>query len=269
MSKDLEKVVEIAKGAGAILLDFYDRDYSTQEKDNNTPVTEADFAAEKYIKEELNKSFSYPILSEETVDNMDRLKSEYLWIVDPMDGTKDFISKSGEFTVVVGLARKSESILGVVYNPFSKQLFFAEKGGGAFFQERDGEIKPAHVSGTIDFSKATFLVSRSGLTSTRTVEILEELGVKDSVPVGSFAYKVGLIAIGKFDTYFSFGSLASEWDTCAPDIIIREAGGEMTDLYGDPLLYNQENVKREKGMVITNGALHQDLLSSLKPYIKA
>lgn len=261
-SNELKIVIEIIKEAGAILLHYYDKELTVSLKDNNTPVSEADIAADKFILKKLREHFSYPILSEESVDDKNRLGQEFVWIVDPLDGTKDFIEKTGEFTVVIGLVQNNLPLLGVVYRPTTKELWYAEKGQGAF-REVNGVKKRIMVSGIKSISEAKFAVSN--LDSQNPDFFMDKIGARNRTKVGSAALKICKIAQGEYDAFFVLKSRMSEWDDCAPGIILAEAGGALSDAFGNPLLYNQENVSRSKGTVANNGILHQELIEKIHP----
>ncbi|TSD02986.1 MAG: inositol monophosphatase [Parcubacteria group bacterium Athens0714_16] len=257
ISKELQIVIDIIKKAGDILLEYYKKDYPVFEKDNKTPVTEADFSSEKFICEELRKNFDYPILSEETVNDKNRLQSEFVWIVDPLDGTKDFISGSGEFTVVIGLSRKQTPFLGAVYRPTTKELYFAETGNGAYLQKYNNEPIRLSVSNVNIFTESKIVSSHF---NDEFEKVIEQINPKSKTRVGSVALKACLIAEGKFDAYFYFGSRMSEWDTCASEVIVKEAGGNISDLFGKQRLYNQSDTVRRNGVIISNGLLHDKLI---------
>ena len=133
-SNELKIAIEIAKEAGELLLQYYDTELSIETKENNTPVSNADLATNDFILKKLREHFPYSILSEESVDDNNRLGKEFVWLVDPLDGTKDFIEKTGEFTVVIGLVQNNQLIMGVVYRPTTKELYYAQKGKGAFME---------------------------------------------------------------------------------------------------------------------------------------
>lgn len=263
-SDELKIAVEIAKEAGDVLLQYYNKELVVSSKENNTPVTDADIAVDHLIIKRLKENFSYSILTEESADDKNRLVSEFVWIVDPLDGTKDFIDKNGEFTVAIGLVRNSEVILGVVYRPTTKELYFAEKGKGAY-KEVNGEEKRIMVSGVKSISEAKFLVSKS---DARNYDFMDKIGAINRTRVGSSALRICKVAEGEYDGYFVLRSRVFEWDDCAPKIILTEAGGILTNVFGDSLLYNQEDVSRIKGIMANNGLLHKELIEKIQPFAK-
>jgi len=262
-SKELETAISAAKQAGAVLLDYYNKNYSVFDKENNTPVTDADFASEKIICNILSKKFDYPILSEESVDDKKRLNSEFVWIVDPLDGTKDFIKKTSEFTIAIALAQNGVSVIGAVYRPLTSELYFAEKDKGAYLQKGNDSPEKLHVSNKIELIQSSFIMSEPKQLN---IEAMDSLGIKNRTRVGSLVLKGCLIAQGKFDALFSFSFNTSEWDTCAFDVILREAGGIISDAFGDPIIYNKKEVGTKRCIVISNGLLHQEIIKKLSPF---
>lgn len=262
-SEEMRVAIQAAKKAGDVLLSFYSREYSVAEKENKTPVTEADLASQKIIRETLLKDFDYPILSEEAVDDTRRLDSEYVWVVDPLDGTANFIEKTGEFTVVIALCRNNIPVLGVVYRPTTQELYFAERGYGAYLEEKDKEPKKINVSRQQEFAQLRLTISNH--PKPLDLQVIERANIKNITRVGSLALKGCLIAEGKHDAYFSFDLNweNSEWDTCAVSLIVEEAGGTVTNIFGEPLVFNQLDVRSKKGIVIDNGSLHVDLILHL------
>lgn len=261
-SDELKIAIEIVKEAGAILLQYYDKELIVSLKDNNTPVSDADIAADDLIIKRLKENFTYPILSEESVDDKNRLGKEFVWIVDPLDGTKDFIQKTGEFTVVIGLVQNDQPIMGVVYRPTTKELYYAEKNKGAFI-EVDGNEKRIVVSKSESISSARFTVSKSDFSNS---DFMDKIGATNRTRVGSAALKICKVAQGEYDAFFVLKSKMSEWDDCAPGIILSEAGGILSNVFGGLLLYNQENVLRTKGTMANNGILHKELIKKIYPF---
>jgi 3'-phosphoadenosine 5'-phosphosulfate (PAPS) 3'-phosphatase len=137
MKTELEMAKELALGAGAILLEHYSQTTSVEWKGKNDPVTAADRAASKFVVGELRKHFPLDgVLCEEEKDDLQRLSRPRVWVIDPMDGTKEFIARNGEFSVMIGLAVNGEAMLGVVYQPTERKLYYAAANGGAYLMER-------------------------------------------------------------------------------------------------------------------------------------
>ena len=256
MDKELKISKTLALEAGKKILEFYDKEIKVTNKIDNSPVTQADLAANEIIRDGLIKEFpDYGLLTEEDEDNPERLTKERVWIVDPLDGTKEFISKNGEFTVNIALVERGEPIIGVIYIPAKDELFFAVKDKGSFF-EKDRQITKLHVSQRNDIQDMTLIRSRSHATE-KELALTQKYDFAKIVSAGS-ALKGCLVAKGDADVYFRFGS-TNEWDICAMDCIIREAKGLMTDLDGNLLKYNKPHTIME-GFLVSNNTIHRRLL---------
>ncbi len=272
LEKKLETAVEIAKLAGEVIMEFYALEVIAEEKygvDNFTePVTIADRTASKIIVERLSEEFpADAILSEEEKDDRKkRLASEDVWIIDPLDGTRGFINQDGDFAVQIGLAERGEAVLGVVFLPFRKKLFYASRNNGAFLIENSGMPKRLTVSDETDFTKMKLAASRNH-RSPKMKRIVEEFKFKDEINRGSVGLKVGLIAEQIADLYIHLSPRTKFWDTCAPQIILEEAGGKLTDLFGLPFRYDLLDVQNHNGVLASNGAAHDETVKLLKPIL--
>jgi 3'(2'), 5'-bisphosphate nucleotidase len=261
MDEELAFAIEVARDAGKILMRYYRGDYRTDWKGENDPVTSADREVNEFILERLRREFpDYGFLAEESSDNRDRLEKDRVWIVDPLDGTRDFIDRVPQFAAMIGLAVDGRPVLGVVNQVAAGKLFYGKVGEGAWLEFK-GDRQPLHVSNNRDLFKAAITVSRSH-RSPLTEEIEEKLGVAREVVSGSVGVKIGLIATRQVDIYVhpSLGIGIKEWDTCGPEAILVAAGGMMSDCWGEPLLYNQPNVYHMKGVVATNKVLHDEVI---------
>jgi 3'(2'), 5'-bisphosphate nucleotidase len=259
MEKELEAARELAREAGRILLEFYAKDTKVQWKGRDDPVTAADQAANEMLAYELGRRFpGDAVLSEELPDDLSRLKRDRVWAVDPMDGTKQFIERIGEFAVMIGLAIEGEAKLGVVYNPSSDRMYYAAPGAGAFVEEK-WSTKRLRVAPVSDPSQIVMAMSRSH-PSRKVYGISEKLGVSQYVQHGSVGLKFGLIAEGRAHLYINTTSRTSPWDTCAPEAILREAGGLVTDCNGEALRYNRPEIRNLHGIVASNGTIHDRAL---------
>ncbi|MCK5688763.1 3'(2'),5'-bisphosphate nucleotidase CysQ [Myxococcota bacterium] len=264
-SKELETARELAHRAGQAIMDYYDRDFAIDYKDsaNSDPVTEADKHANEIIVTGLRKAFPDDgILAEESPPNESRWTKERLWCVDPLDGTREFIDHNGMFVVMIGLAIKGEARFGVVYQPTENRLFWGT-GTSAFIEDKDG-TRPLQLSSKENTEESTMVVSRSHRSSSVT-EVADRLGVKNEKPMGSVGLKVAAIASGEAEIYLSMSNRTHEWDACAPEAIIRAAGGLMTDTLGQPLRYNKKTTETPRGMLATSGPLHQACVGALQP----
>lgn len=245
---------EAALKAGEVIEKYFHQAVAVRHKSKDQPVTIADYEANEIIHQLV--SYSFPKdgwLSEETKDNNSRLGCNRVWIVDPLDGTKEFINSIPEFAVSIALVSKGRPVVGVVYNPITKEFFSAQAGKGAFLNKT-----PIHVSSKDDLLQAKILASRS--------EFLRDEwkpfeGAFHVVPAGGMAYKMALVSCGKCDGSFSLQP-KSEWDICAGHLIVEEAGGMVTQLDGASFVYNQKIV-RVKGIVHSNGFLHSQILKKI------
>jgi 3'(2'), 5'-bisphosphate nucleotidase len=227
-------------------------------KDPTEPVTEADRAVNAYLVKQIGQAFPDDgVLAEESKDDPARLTKRRVWIVDPLDGTMEFIAHNGEFCIMIGLAVEGEAVAGVVYQPIDDKLYAAVKGAGAFVEEF-GDRTPLRVSRATDIRRFRLVVSRSHRPAILD-SLIAALGVQRERSIGSVGLKIGLIARGQADVYVHPNPGTREWDTCAPEIIVREAGGMMTDCWNRPLRYNQSDVYRRFGLLASNGVRHAQL----------
>ena len=271
LEKELETAVALARQAGEVIMTFYGADVRVSEKiaDDNfaEPVTEADHAANKIIVEGLAAEFPHDgILSEETPDDKERLKKHRVWIIDPLDGTKGFINHDGDFAVQIGLAEKGVPILGVVYLPHENIMYRAVEGRGAWMIAPEKGPKRLKVSDKTDLGKMNLAVSRDH-RSQRMSQVFEQLGLKSETQRGSVGLKVGLITQQICDLYLHLSPRTKFWDTCAPQILLEEAGGKLTDLFGFPIRYDLAEVRNLNGVAATNGAAHNQVVDKLKPLL--
>jgi myo-inositol-1(or 4)-monophosphatase len=253
-TRELTVAVEAARAAGAIVRRWYEGDYTVRQKDNDSPVTEADVEANACIQGRLRQAFPDDgWLSEETRDSDDRLQRVRVWIVDPLDGTKEFVNHIPEFCVCIGLVDNGVPVVGVSYNPVRDELIAGARGAGVTLNGA-----PAHVSQVQALTAARFLASRSEAARGEWEEFEAELQVERT---GSVAYKLALIAAGRGDATFSL-TPKNEWDICAGAALITAAGGRMTDRYGQELRFNQRHT-RLPGLIASNGHLHAAILELL------
>ncbi|MEP6718951.1 MAG: 3'(2'),5'-bisphosphate nucleotidase CysQ [bacterium] len=267
---EMRIALELAREAGAAILDLYEGPLEIEQKsgaDDREPVTQADRIANEIIVERLAREFPDDgILAEESVDTERRLGKVRVWMIDPLDGTTGFIDGNGDFAVQIGLAEKGECVLGVVYQPLTGVLYRAVRGGGAWIERREAEPERASVSNHLDLATMRLAASRSH-RSPRMDKVVQRFGVKQEVRRGSVGIKVGLILEQQCDLYVHLSPRTKQWDTCAPEIILHEAGGELTDLFGRPLRYNSPEVQNRNGIIASNGAAHQKIIAALGPLL--
>ncbi|HMV47144.1 MAG TPA: 3'(2'),5'-bisphosphate nucleotidase CysQ [Blastocatellia bacterium] len=263
MEKELEVARRLAREAGTILMEFYRDGAEVQWKGHDDPVTAADHAANEMLVRELHKHFPQDaILSEELPDDRARLSYDRVWMVDPMDGTKQFIERLDEFAVMIGLAIAGEPKLGVVYNPATDKMYYAAPGMGAFLEEK-WTTKRLRVAAETDSAKLVAAMSRSHHSPT-VDSIRARLGSTEMIRSGSVGLKMGLIAEGHAHIYIHTGARTNQWDTCGPEAILREAGGEVTDNLGEPLGYNTSEIRNQRGIIATCGAVHEEVVAATK-----
>ena len=269
--RELRVAVELARQAGAAILDFYDGPLTIEQKSasgDREPVTQADKAANEIIVGRLQEEFPDDgILAEESIDTSRRLSKRRVWMVDPLDGTNGFIDGNGDFAVQIGLAENGKPVLGVVYQPLTDVLYRAVIGGGTWIERHEFEVERVQVSDNSDVSSMRLAASRSH-RSPRMDSVVQAFGFKEEVQRGSVGIKVGLIIERQCDLYIHLSPRTKHWDTCAPEIILTEAGGSLTDLFGYDLIYNTENIQNLNGVVASNAVAHQTIIDSLAPLLR-
>ncbi len=237
----LSQVVALSAEAGQAIMEIYDGpDFQVTHKEDKSPLTAADLASHSAIVRGLQDlTPEWPVLSEESECTPYEIRRRWpiFWLVDPLDGTKEFLKRNGEFTVNIALIEDQRPILGVVYAPASGGTYFAARGVGAFKQE-SGQAVPIRVQrGTGDATRV--IVSRTHGTD-ETELFTKQYGVCEFVPMGS-SLKFCLVAEGVADVYPRSGP-TMEWDTAAAHCILAEAGGAVTSAGGDPLIYNKPSL---------------------------
>ena len=268
--RELHVALELAREAGAVILDLYEGPLVVEQKSpshNNEPVTQADKLANELIVRRLTAEFPDDgILAEESVDTARRLDKARVWMIDPLDGTSGFIDGNGDFAVQIGLSINGESVMGVVYQPLTGVLYRAVRGGGAWVERPQFEPARAKVSDHGELRNMRLAASRSH-RSRRMDKVVRAFGLKEEVNRGSVGIKVGLIVEQQCDLYVHLSPQTKQWDTCAPEIILSEAGGRLTDLFGKPLSYNRSDLNNRNGIVASNGVAHARIIQSLAPLL--
>ena len=262
MSTELDTAAALAREAAGAALAFYG-DATAEIKDGGSPVTEADRAANRVIVAGIREAFpDDAILSEESRDDRSRLDARRVWIVDPLDGTKEFLAQNGEFSIMIGLVVDGEPVLGVVYRPDGDVLYRAAAGEGAFAEDggRTRKLAPPDV----DMDALRMVGSRSH-GDPLIDRMRDALGVTDVKPSGSVGLKCALIAEGLRDVYVHPVPYLKEWDTCAPEVILREAGGTVTDCLGTRLRYNKEDTRQPHGILATAPGVHGRVQDIIEP----
>ncbi len=256
---------QVGWGAGEILLKAEHGDLAIQDVAGE-PVTIADTAANTYILEQLQtqlQDYPFAYLTEETFKtqpDQSRLAADSVWVIDPLDGTRDFIQKNGEYAVHIALVQAHRPVLAVVVRPAVGRLYFAVVGQGAFVEEKSGAIAPLQVSQRDQLADLIVVTSRSHRND-RFNHLMQQFPCQRQKPVGSLGGKFAAIADQVADVYVSLSgkSAPKDWDLAAPELILTEAGGQLTHFDGTSLLYNQPDVTQWGGLLASNGRRHQDL----------
>ena len=245
-----------ARNAGKILIKHLNVDDKNIEyKSEDSPVTIADHEADKYLSDFIGGEFPHDgWLSEETVDTEERLEKKRTWIVDPLDGTKEYIKKLPEFSISIALVQNNIPVVGVIYNPISEEMFYAERNKGAFLNGM--KIK---ISDKQDIKNASLVVSRSEYGNNLWNNYKSSFSSIKSI--GSIAYKLGLAAANVYDITATVAP-KNEWDICAGDCIVSEAGGTMKTINGENINYNQKKTLVTDPIIATNFKLF-DMVSDL------
>ena len=242
MDNDLKLAINASLKAGEIIMQYYCDDYEIKEKGYHNPVTTADNKADSYLKSTLMSARpQYGWLSEETVDSKDRLNKERVWIVDPLDGTKEFIEGVPQFVVSIALVEKGIPIIGVLHNPVTKETFHAAKGEGAYLDENRYRC-------SIKDSTTDMVILNSRSETRRGLWEPYKKHFKELQPIGSVAYKMGLTAVGKADIFATLRP-KNEWDICAGTCLINEAGGKVINLNGKEITFNNQKTLIEPGLI--------------------
>jgi 3'(2'), 5'-bisphosphate nucleotidase len=240
----LEAVATIAAEAGQRILDIYNRPFDVEHKDDGSPLTAADRAAHEVIVARLRAlTPELPVLSEESakIDYRERARWRRFWLVDPLDGTREFVKRNGEFTVNIALVDDGAPVLGVVYVPVTGVAYLGQRGRGAW-KVQQGARAPIRTR-PYRGGRATVVASRShrGEAVDRYLARLEAReGAYETASLGS-SLKLCLVAEGAADIYPRLGP-TSEWDTAAAQCVVEAAGGQVTDLQGMPLVYNKPDI---------------------------
>lgn len=249
-SKELDVALKATRLAHKIILDIYhSNDFKTEIKEDNSPVTQADLKANEIICKTLLVNFKdYGLLSEELSDNLDRLNKEYVWVVDPIDGTKDFIAKTDEFTVNIGLIYDHEVILGVIGVPAKNEIYYAVKNEGAYLLKDNQTIR---LFTSKDDDNLIQMHSRFHFSNNEKEYFEKHEEIKELNEAGS-AYKACLIASGKAHVYLKNSKGTKEWDVAPSSILVKEAGGFFGLPNGEIMKFNRENVYNDEGFIILN-----------------
>ena len=248
--EQLEAAIEAGVKAIKGILEIYNSDFSVEIKDDNSPVTLADKNADKVIREYLHEKYpTYAFLTEESTDDVSRLDNDFVWIVDPVDGTKDFVAKDGGFTTNIALAYKHEAVVGVVVVPLTGEIYFAAKGLGAFYR-KDGLTKRIHVNDKL--KELTVYKSVFHSKPNEDAVITKHADKITKIEKWGSALKPCRIAQGLGEITYRLSDGTKEWDTAASQVIVEQAGGVFLTPKKERIMYNRVDVHNREGYVICN-----------------
>jgi len=257
--KEMQVARDAARAAAERILELYGPDVEVRWKGENDPVTAADEAGTEIILEWLAREFpGEPVLIEERKDDLSRLEGDRAWIVDPLDGTREFIDRIPEFSVMIGLEERGRAVMGVVHVPLTGVTFQGRAGGPAERVDPGGGIEPLSCRPVTRIEDMRLVVSRSH-RSEKIGRAMERLGITAEVPSGSVGVKVSKMVSGEADLYIHLGPGIKLWDACAPHAILTSAGGRMTDPSGGDIDYASRSVYCETGLLATCGSLHEEI----------
>lgn len=249
-NKELDAAIVAAKKAKEAILKIYHSTFDVEIKDDDSPVTIADKTADEIIRKHLSSLFpTHAFLTEESEDDLSRLDNDYVWIVDPVDGTKDFIARDDEFTTNIALAYKHEIVVGVICVPAKNELYYASKNGGAYHLVGDTLVK---ISANDKTENLTCLTSVFHLNK-QEEQLIEKHSDKiaKTIKAGS-SLKACYIAEGKAEISYRMSPNTKEWDTAASEIIVAEAGAVMVTPSLEKMKYNRKDVYNREGYIIAN-----------------
>ena len=245
------------KEASKVILKYYNSSYEVQMKGKGNPVTDADIEADDILKDILmSETSDFGWLSEETRDSKIRLEKEMVWVVDPLDGTKEFVEGIPNFVISIGLVQLGKPVLGAIYNPVSKELFSAYKGNGIKLNGSKHKI-----SDKIDFGQMSMLNSRSETKANLWGPYQKFF--KKLTPIGSIAYKLAMVSANKADMVASLKP-KNEWDICAGHCLINESGGKLITSLGEEITYNNPNTLVTPGLVAGNNQVVDQMVDLIK-----
>jgi 3'(2'), 5'-bisphosphate nucleotidase len=280
--KEMEAAIAAAFRAGKKILEVYDtNDFQVEFKSDDQPVSLADKLSNVELCNFLHTAFpTYGILTEEGVESTADQKlenslrklyqewktCEFAWVIDPLDGTKDFIKRTGEFGIHIGLIKNDQPILGVNYYPVTNMIYKAIKGEGAYKNcgNQDQRICVREVQNLKDM----MIVGSASSPNPKLQEFTREQQWNEPLKIGSLGLKLCLIAEGSADLYILLDNKAKLWDVCSPQVILEEAGGKITDLNCKPLNYSSGKTNFETGIIATNGKIHEPVIKLLQGYLK-
>jgi 3'(2'), 5'-bisphosphate nucleotidase len=269
MTTLIDTLIDIATDAARVIREVYDTPFSVEWKGPRDPVTAADRQANDLICGRLADAFPrVPVVAEESnPETFDGYRTaERVFFVDPLDGTAEFIARNGEFVVMIGVLEGARAVAGVVCAPGKRTLWAGAIGMGAFAVTDGGQRETIRVSACQDLAASRAVSSRSH-RSPALEQALAALGPGSVVAMGSAGLKGVEIATGAADVYMGPGNVGKRWDACAVDAIVTAAGGKFSDGRGEPFDYRTLDLTNERGLIATNGLLHDAVVARLRPFV--
>jgi len=266
LSAELEILIEIAGEAAQVIREVYSSPFSVDWKAPRDPVTDADRRANQLICDRLTARFpGVPVVAEESDPDTfaGYREAPQIFFVDPLDGTREFVDKNGEFVVMIGLLDGQDATLGVIHAPATELAWAGRVGHGAFRIAADGSREAILPSNVHELADARVVASRSHRNQALE-RALALLGVRDSIALGSAGLKAAVVADGSAEAFVAPGYAGKRWDACAADALVRAAGGRVSDAFGDAIDYRGPSLSNDRGLLLTNGLLHEALLERLR-----
>lgn len=250
MERLLQEMILAVKEASEAVMNVYQRNFEVKIKEDDSPVTEADITSDRIIRSRLEKFSDIAFLSEEEQDDLSRLNKEAIFVVDPLDGTQDFVNKDGSFGINLALVINHQPVLSVIGLPTEKHIAYAQKEHGAFLIDQNGDERRLHVS---DRTKDLILLASKTheMEEEKQVYIKHADLVKEVRRYGA-SMKAVKLASGEADASIRFTKHTKEWDICAPDLLVRESGGIFVDTKLQPFTYNRRDVYNHNGYCMFN-----------------
>lgn len=249
--KELKTALEAGRLAEKKIMEVYETGFDVQMKSDLSPVTEADKESDAIIRKYLNDKFpSYALLSEESFDDKDRLNNDYVWIIDPLDGTTDFIDGNGDFAINIALSYKHKIVVGVIVIPVTGTIYYATKNGGAHRLDKDGKDEIIHVNNKDE--NLTCLISRFHLKKEETDLIEKHKDKITSTCARGSSLKACSISEGTAEVSYRLSAGTKEWDIAPCVILVKEAGGVFLKPDFTEYEFNRDDVYNRQGYIIAN-----------------
>ena len=268
----IERALAVGLEAAKLIMRVYATPFTVDYKGKDDPVTRADREANALIVAALSKDYpEIPIVAEESdpKEFAGFTKSRAVWFVDPLDGTREFVAKNGEFSVMIGLAEDGRATAGVLVNPGERRCFVGVVGAGAFEVAESGGRTAIHVTSATTLERARVVVSRSRKSQKLDAVLAALPASARATPTGSSGVKAARVAVGEAEIYLQPGMAGKRWDACAPEAIVRAAGGMFTDVKGDPFDYATEDLENRLGIVATSAGVYEATMTIVRSVLSS